>query len=71
MRELAYLNKGIKIQLTDHRHKDEKGEVVSELFHSEEGLKEFIRFLDANREPITTGVIFMEERKTIFLSKLP
>jgi DNA gyrase subunit B len=63
MRELAYLNKGIKIQLTDHRNKDEKGDVVSELFHSEEGLKEFIRFLDANREPITTDVISMEGEK--------
>lgn len=63
MRELAYLNKGIKIQLTDHRNKDEKGAVVSELFHSEEGLKEFIRFLDANREPITTDVISMEGEK--------
>ena len=65
MRELAYLNKGIKIQLTDHRQKDEKGETVSELFHSEEGLKEFIRFLDANREPITTDVISMEGENNI------
>ncbi|MEK9530910.1 MAG: ATP-binding protein, partial [Flavobacteriaceae bacterium] len=60
MRELAFLNKGIKIQLTDHRQKDEKGESVGELFHSQEGLKEFIRFLDANREPITESVISME-----------
>ncbi|MGB0444305.1 MAG: ATP-binding protein, partial [Flavobacteriaceae bacterium] len=63
MRELSFLNKGIKIQLTDHRHKDEKGESVGELFHSEEGLKEFIRFLDANREPITADVISMEGEK--------
>ena len=63
MRELAFLNKGIKIQLTDHRQKDDKGESVGELFHSEEGLKEFIRFLDANREPITADVISMEGEK--------
>ena len=63
MRELAYLNKGIKIQLTDNRQKDEKGEFFSELFYSEEGLKEFIRFLDANREPITSDVISMEGEK--------
>ncbi len=63
MRELAYLNKGIKIQLTDHRSKDDNGDSVTELFHSEEGLKEFIRFLDANREPITTDVISMEGEK--------
>ena len=63
MRELSFLNKGIKIQLTDHRQKDDKGEPVEELFHSEEGLKEFIRFLDANREPITADVISMEGEK--------
>ena len=63
MRELAYLNKGIKIQLTDHRSKDDNGDSVTELFHSEKGLKEFIRFLDANREPITTDVISMEGEK--------
>ena len=63
MRELAFLNKGIKIQLTDHRQKDEKGDSVGELFHSQEGLKEFIRFLDANREPITESVISMEGEK--------
>ncbi|MFL1897406.1 DNA topoisomerase (ATP-hydrolyzing) subunit B [Aquimarina sp. 2-A2] len=63
MRELAYLNKGIKITLTDKRHQDEKGENVSEVFHSEEGLKEFIRFLDASRTPIIGDVISMEGEK--------
>ena len=42
MRELAFLNKGITINLTDKRHKDEKGEFVFEKFHSEEGLKEIV-----------------------------
>ncbi len=63
MRELAYLNKGVTITLTDKRNKDEKGEFISETFHSEEGLKEFIRFLDGNREPLIQSVISMEGEK--------
>ncbi|THV60129.1 DNA topoisomerase (ATP-hydrolyzing) subunit B [Flagellimonas alvinocaridis] len=63
MRELAYLNKGITITLTDKRHKDDKGEFISETFHSEEGLKEFIKFLDGNREPLIQSVIAMEGEK--------
>ncbi|WP_375325178.1 DNA topoisomerase (ATP-hydrolyzing) subunit B [Flagellimonas sp. GZD32] len=63
MRELAYLNKGITITLTDKRNKDEKGEFISETFHSEEGLKEFIKFLDGNREPLIQSVISMEGEK--------
>ncbi len=63
MRELAYLNKGITITLTDKRNKDEKGEFVGETFHSEEGLKEFIKFLDGNREPLIAEVIAMEGEK--------
>ncbi|MCX2679565.1 DNA topoisomerase (ATP-hydrolyzing) subunit B [Galbibacter sp. EGI 63066] len=63
MRELSYLNKGISITLTDMRHKDEKGEFVHEKFYSDEGLKEFIRFLDGNREPLISDVISMEGEK--------
>ncbi|WP_416448416.1 DNA topoisomerase (ATP-hydrolyzing) subunit B [Leeuwenhoekiella sp. A2] len=63
MRELAYLNKGITITLTDKRQKDDNGEPVSETFHSEEGLKEFVRFLDGNRQPIIGNVISMEGEK--------
>lgn len=63
MRELAYLNKGITITITDNRHKDEKGEFISETFYSEEGLPEFIRFLDSNREPLISTVISMEGEK--------
>ncbi|MEO2052628.1 MAG: DNA topoisomerase (ATP-hydrolyzing) subunit B [Allomuricauda sp.] len=63
MRELSYLNKGITITLTDKRNKDEKGEFISETFHSEEGLKEFIKFLDGNREPLIQSVISMEGEK--------
>ncbi len=63
MRELAFLNKGITISITDKRQKDEKGEFIHEEFFSKEGLKEFIRFLDAHREPIITEVISMEGEK--------
>ncbi|WP_298791176.1 DNA topoisomerase (ATP-hydrolyzing) subunit B [uncultured Allomuricauda sp.] len=63
MRELAYLNKGVTISLTDHRNKDEKGEYISETFFSEEGLKEFIKFLDETREPLIQHVISMEGEK--------
>ena len=63
MRELSYLNKGITITLTDKRNKDEKGEYVGEVFHSKEGLKEFIKYLDGNREQIITEVIAFEGEK--------
>ncbi|MFI2742643.1 DNA topoisomerase (ATP-hydrolyzing) subunit B [Zhouia sp. PK063] len=63
MRELSYLNKGITITLTDRRVKDKDGEFESEVFHSEEGLKEFIKYLDGTREPIIEDVISMEGEK--------
>src|SRR5690606_36286560 len=60
---LSFLNKGITIYFTDKRVKDENGEVATEKFHSTEGLKEFIRFLDGNRESIIADVISMEGEK--------
>ena len=63
MRELAYLNKGITISIMDRREKDKDGNFREETFHSEEGLKEFIRFLDNNREPLIQSVISMEGEK--------
>jgi len=63
MRELAFLNKGITITLTDKREKDSEGNFVGEVFHSQEGLKEYIRYLDGNREPIIGHVISMETDK--------
>ncbi len=63
MRELSYLNKGIKIEIIDRRRKDDKGEFISEAFQSKEGLKEFIHFLDENREAIISDVIAMEGEK--------
>ena len=63
MRELSYLNRGITIILTDKRNKEDDGEYVQDKFHSEDGLKEFIRFLDGNRESIIADVISMEGEK--------
>lgn len=63
MRELSFLNKGITITLTDKRHTKDNGEFEGEVFHSKEGLKEFVRFLDAGREPIISHVISMEHEK--------
>ncbi|NEV93862.1 DNA topoisomerase (ATP-hydrolyzing) subunit B [Psychroflexus sp. YR1-1] len=63
LRELAFLNKGIRISLIDKRQVDEKGEYRQDKFYSEEGLKEFIRFIDANRDPIISEVIAMEGEK--------
>ncbi|QIE59159.1 DNA topoisomerase (ATP-hydrolyzing) subunit B [Rasiella rasia] len=63
LRELAFLNKGITITLTDKRETDEKGEFIFDKFHSTEGLREFIRFLDGNREPLIADVIAMEGEK--------
>ncbi len=63
MRELSFLNKGLKIVLTDERQLNEDGTFVSDTFFSEEGLKEFIKFLDQNRDPIISHVISMEGEK--------
>jgi DNA gyrase subunit B len=63
MRELSFLNKGITIKLADKRRKDEEGNFIEETFHSDEGLKEYIRFLDSNRESIIQEVISMEGEK--------
>ena len=63
MRELSFLNKGIIIDINDKRRKDDNGDFISETFQSKEGLKEFIHFLDENREAIIGDVISMEGEK--------
>ncbi|MFN5149457.1 MAG: DNA topoisomerase (ATP-hydrolyzing) subunit B [Flavobacteriia bacterium] len=66
MRELAFLNKGITITLTDNRVQDDNGVSPTTTFHSEGGLKEFAQYLDRNREPLITDVIYFEgEREGI------
>ena len=63
MRELAYLNKGITITLTDKRVKEEDGSYKQEVFHSEEGVKEFVRFLNSNNTPLIDDVIYLNTEK--------
>jgi DNA gyrase subunit B len=63
LRELSFLNKGVTLTIIDKREKDEQGEFVADTFKSEEGLKEFIRFLDETREPVIGNVIHMEGEK--------
>jgi DNA gyrase subunit B len=63
LRELSYLNKGITITITDKRHKNDKDEFENELFYSDEGLPEFIRYLDATRDPLMKDVIAFEGEK--------
>ncbi|MCR9182694.1 MAG: DNA topoisomerase (ATP-hydrolyzing) subunit B [Flavobacteriaceae bacterium] len=63
MRELSFLNKGITITITDRRYPNDDGTFETEIFHSDEGLKEFIHFLDGNREPIIKNVISLESEK--------
>ena len=60
MRELAYLNKGITIELKDLREQDEEGNCKSEIFHSTTGLDEFVEHLDSAREGLIPTVIHMD-----------
>ena len=64
LRELAFLNKGIQLTITDKRVKDEQGGYLSETFHSKDGLKEFVQYLDATRgEPIIESIIYLDTEK--------
>ena len=64
LRELAFLNKGIHLALTDMRQKDEEGNVKREEFYSQEGLKEFVKYLDETRgEPIIESIIYLDTEK--------
>ncbi len=63
LRELAYLNKGIRLTLTDERRTNEDGSFVSETYFSEQGLIEFVKFLDGTRIPLIEDVIHMEGEK--------
>ncbi|GHV72190.1 DNA gyrase subunit B [Bacteroidia bacterium] len=62
VRDLSFLNKGIKLTLTDHRNVVD-GNVKKEIFFSENGLKDFIKYLDATREPLTPDPIHIEGEK--------
>ena len=61
LRELAFLNKGIHLSLTDLRNVDEEGNPLREEFYSKDGLQEFVKYLDATRgEPLTEEVIYID-----------
>lgn len=57
LRELAYLNAGIKLEITDEREVDEEGKVLHKVFYSEKGLEEFVRYIDETRDPLIEEVI--------------
>jgi DNA gyrase subunit B len=57
LRELAFLNAGIHLSLTDQRQKDETGEFLRSDYYSEAGLREFVEYLDENRERLIDEVI--------------
>jgi DNA gyrase subunit B len=63
MRELAYLNKGIRIFLTDDRNKDDQGNPIREEFFSEKGLMDFIVFLEQSRERLIETPIYFENNR--------
>ncbi|MBI9067219.1 MAG: DNA topoisomerase (ATP-hydrolyzing) subunit B [Salinivirgaceae bacterium] len=63
LRELAYLNKGINLVLTDKRELDDEGNFRKEVFLSEEGLKEFVKYLDGNRETLIENTIHISTEK--------
>ena len=63
MRELAYLNAGIKITFTDLRPDPETGKTRTEVFHAKDGLKEFVRYVDRHRQHLFDDVIYLKTEK--------
>ena len=63
LRELAFLNKGIYLSITDKRRTDDKGEFIKVDFYSEGGLKEFVSFLDETRVSILDEIIYFDGEK--------
>lgn len=63
LRDLAFLNAGIILTLTDMRVRDEEGNPRKDVFHSEEGLKEFVRYIDAGKEPLIEDIVHLNTEK--------
>ena len=63
LRELAFLNKGVTLTITDKRHTNDDGEYLNETYYSEEGLKEFVAYLDDTREKLIDKPIYMDGEK--------
>lgn len=63
LRDLAFLNAGITLTLTDMRNRDEEGNPRKAVFHSEEGLKEFVRYIDTGKTPLIEEIIHLNTEK--------
>ena len=63
LRELAFLNAGLRLSLTDLRERDEEGNPLTEVFYSEDGLKEFVRFIDQSKVNLLDDVIHIKNDK--------
>ena len=63
LRDLAFLNAGITLTITDRRQLDENGNPKKDVFHSEEGLKQFVRYIDQGKEPLIPDVIHLVTEK--------
>ena len=63
LRELAYLNKGVRLNITDKREKDENGNYRRDEFYSTDGLKEFVKYLDENRESLIDNTIYIDTER--------
>ncbi|MDE6176018.1 MAG: DNA topoisomerase IV subunit B, partial [Paramuribaculum sp.] len=63
LRDLAYLNAGITLTLTDRRAPEDGGSERTETFYSREGLKEFVRFIDSNKEPLINEIIHLNTER--------
>ena len=63
LRDLAFLNAGITLTLTDRRNKEESGDFRSETFHSDTGLEEFVRYIDSSKETLIDDVIHLNTER--------
>lgn len=63
LRDLAFLNAGITLTLTDLRDLDEEGNPHKDVFHSDEGLKEFVKYIDAGKEPLIEDIIHLNTER--------
>jgi len=63
LRDLAFLNSGITLKLTDLRQRDEEGNPKSEVFYSKDGLREFVEYIDTNKESLINDVIHLSTER--------
>ncbi|MBD5185271.1 MAG: DNA topoisomerase (ATP-hydrolyzing) subunit B [Bacteroides sp.] len=63
LRDLAFLNAGIRLTLTDKRQLDENGQPLTETFYSKDGLREFVEYIDSNKESLINDVIHLNTER--------